>query len=430
MTTTVKPHPLRNQLAAEIHARPVPAITGSVTVLYLAIMQERDARDRSRSHLAEFLESMDMPALPAGEACYYQGLPGAELRWESHQEFCSYLLIMPQPSEAFFPQLKLPEWWVQLASTAPGQVINGLRLEIREDDVPSNPLSVLPAHFESEWVYGSRIVDEQASAWTSFTQDRDGMTRYLVFNHGLSSFQAGRTCQRLLESDTYRMVALLGFPLAREVWPKIYASDHALGELTQEITERAEAEGDQAVLAQLSGLSTRIERLRAQTSFRFSASRAYSEISLRRLSDLREVRWEGTSSIGKFTERRFLPAMQTCNAADRHLRELSQRIGQATALLRTRVELNQEMQNQKLLDAISRRTEMQLRLQSVVEGLSVIAITYYLVGLVGMVLSGRSIPGWTELPGARGAGVALMAIVVSLYIRRRKRKLLQEDPAD
>ena len=98
--------------------------------------------------------------------------------------------------------------------------------------------------------------------------------------------------------------------------------------------------------------------------------------------------------------------------------------------LRTRVELNQEMQNQKLLDAISRRTEMQLRLQSVVEGLSVIAITYYLVGLVSMVLSGRSIPLWTELPGARAAGVALMAIVVSLYIRRRKRKLLQEDPAD
>jgi uncharacterized membrane-anchored protein len=429
MIAKLQQHPLRQQLAAEIHARPVPPVDGPVTLLYLAFMKDLEDPAAPREHLASFLDDIGAPPLGTGAACYYQGLEGGELRWESHQEFCSYLLILPQASTENFPELRLPDWWIQLKAGVPGQLINGIRLEMRSGDTPDQPLTLLPEHFGSRWVYGSRIVDGAASAWSSFTQDPEGLTRYLVFNHGLSAFQAGRTCQRLLESDTYRMVALLGFPLAREVWPEIHDADRALGELTGEISERAEAEGDQAILEQISALSTRIERLRARTSFRFSASRAYAEISLRRLADLREVRWEGTSSLAKFTERRFLPAMQTCGAADRHLRELSQRIGQATALLRTRVELNQEMQNQKLLDAISRRAELQLRLQSVVEGLSVIAITYYLVGLVKVVVEGGKVfPGWTALPGARAAGIAALAGAVSLYLRHRKNRLFKEAP--
>ena len=429
MIRELKQHPLRRQLAAEIHARPVPAIDGAVTVIYLAFMKDLEAPSTPRDHLAHFLETIGAPPLDHEEACYYQGLEGAELRWESHQEFCSYLLIMPQASPDPFPDLALPEWWKRLTASAPGQLINGIRLEMRCGETPPEPLVRLPRHFDSKWVYGSRVVDDAASAWSSFTQDTDGLTRYLVFNHRLSAFQAGRTCQRLLESDTYRTVALLGFPLAREVWPEIHDADRALSELTSEISERAQAEGDQVTLEHISALSTRIERLRARTSFRFSASRAYADISLQRLADLREIRWVGTSSLTKFTERRFLPAMQTCDAADRHLRELSQRLGQATALLRTRVELNQEMQNQKLLDAISRRAELQLRLQSVVEGLSVIAITYYLVGLVKVALDGSEVfPGWTALPGAKAAAIALLAGCVSLYLRHRKSRLFREAP--
>lgn len=424
MLKALEQHPLRQVVSAEIHARPVPSISGPASVRYLALMKDRDDPEAARKHVTDFLQSMDDPPLGEGEACCYRRLGEAELRWESHQEFCSYLLIMPQASETHFPEPDLPGWWKRLTAEAPGKLINAIRLELREGGLPADPITDLPGSFDGDWIMGGRVVDGLASVWTDFRQDKDGMTRFLVLSEGLSAFQAGRTCQRLLESDTYRTVALLGFPLARAVWPSIHRLDADLVEVTSDMSEHMATESDRRLLERLSGLSTRIEQLRARTNFRFSASTAYAEIALRRLEDLREERWQGTSSLLKFTERRFLPAIQTCRDADRHLQALSERVGQATALLRTRVELNQQEQNQKLLDAINRRSATQLRLQQVVEGFSVIAITYYLVGLIKVGVEGATMPPWLHVPGGKAAAIALLALVVSFYIRRRKRQLV------
>ncbi len=421
-------HPMRQLLADEIHARPVPDIAGSASIIHLAMTSDRNSTRAARKHFRGFLEQLGASNFSESDSCDYRHFGEIELRWETHQEFCSYMLILPQDNDRFFPELVLPDWWAELIRTAPGHLINGIRLELRCGPTPENPLSELPSHFGEDWVYGSHIVERLASVWSSLRQDDMGLTRYLVFSHALSSFQAGRTCQRLIESDTYRMVALLGFPLAREVWPLINTADSELGELTSRITEGGETHGDQKALAHLGALSTRIERLRARTGFRFSASRAYAELSRRRLSDLRESRWEGTSSLAKLTDRRFLPAMQTCDAADRHLRELSERISQTTSLLRTRVELNQEMQNQKLLDEISQRAKLQLRLQSVVEGFSVIAITYYLVGMFSIALGDTAyLPEWLIVPGFKASGIVALALVVYWYVRKRKKRLLENE---
>ena len=298
MLDGIKQHPLKTLVAEEIHARPVPTIDGPVSVLYLALEKDSDAPDAARSRLAAFLENTGAPPFEPGAACYYQSLDDAELRWESHQEFCSCLLILRQDSDDYFPELRLPDWWDDLLEEMPGRLINAIRLELRTGEPPADPLQQLPRAFGADWVAGSRVVDGLASVWTSFRQDEHGLTRFLVFNNGLSPFQAGRTCQRLLEADTYRSVALLGFPLAREVWPEIHELDRTLGHETGRITEHAEMSGDAELLDRLSALSTRAERLRARTSFRFSASRAYADISLKRLADLREERWPGTSSPG------------------------------------------------------------------------------------------------------------------------------------
>lgn len=418
-------HPLRAQVTGEIHARPVPSIARSVSVVYLAMLKPAEDPQAARVQLAKFLDTMGLPPLGDSDSCYYHSLGDAELRWESHQEFSSYMLILPQDDTACFPDLEFPEWWQDLICEVPGQMVNGVRVEIRDAAPPEQPLHSLPREFQGNWVIGSRVVDDAASVFTDFHQDSLGLTRYLVYNQGLSPFQGGRSCQRLLESDTYRIMALLGFPLARASWPTIRQLDSELGELMSRITEKAVSSSDQAMLDELGKLATRIGRLRADTSFRFSASRAYAEIALKRLADLREQRWPGTSSMLKFVERRFLPAMQTCRDADTHLEHLSQRIGQATALLRTRVNLNQELQSQQLLDAINQRGETQLRLQQVVEGFSVIAITYYLVSLLKVILeTGSPFPEWTALPGFKLAAVGLLAVTVSFYIRRRKKRLI------
>lgn len=47
-----------------------------------------------------------------------------------------------------------------------------------------------------------------------------------------------------------------------------------------------------------------------------------------------------------------------------------------------------EKQNQAVLESMNRRAELQLRLQQTVEGLSVAAITYYVVGVIGYAACG------------------------------------------
>ncbi|HSG55827.1 MAG TPA: DUF3422 family protein, partial [Paracoccaceae bacterium] len=47
-----------------------------------------------------------------------------------------------------------------------------------------------------------------------------------------------------------------------------------------------------------------------------------------------------------------------------------------------RVDVERSAQNQKLLESMNIRADMQLRLQKTVEGLSVVAISYYAVSLM------------------------------------------------
>ena len=67
---------------------------------------------------------------------------------------------------------------------------------------------------------------------------------------------------------------------------------------------------------------------------------------------------------------------------------MSERVARATQLLSTRVDIARSRQNQAVLEQMNRRTKLQLRLQQTVEGLSVAAITYYIVGLTGYAAKG------------------------------------------
>jgi uncharacterized membrane-anchored protein len=64
---------------------------------------------------------------------------------------------------------------------------------------------------------------------------------------------------------------------------------------------------------------------------------------------------------------------------------------------------------------MNRRSEVQLRLQQAVEGLSVVAITYYLMGLLGYVYEGLT---WAGLPLNKKIGFAIAVPVVMLVVWR------------
>jgi uncharacterized membrane-anchored protein len=227
----------------------------------------------------------------------------------------------------------------------------------------------------------------------------------------------GRISGRLLEIETYRIMALRGLPVAKALTPMLGETERALAEITAQL--EAKAVDDQQLLDALVAQATRIERATAEHAYRFSATSAYYELVKQRLAELREQPIPGTQTLGEFMQRRLSPAMATVAATAQRLASLSERIARASALLRTRVDIAREAQNQQLLAKLTRGQELQLRLQSTVEGLSIAAISYYVVSLLlygGKALKGAGVPINPEL--AAGALIPLVWWAVWRTTRR------------
>jgi len=199
------------------------------------------------------------------------------------------------------------------------------------------------------------------------------------------SNQVGRLVQRLAEIETYRMMALLALPIARDRLGQIDALDASLGEVMGRMADDPSGAGDAGLLLVLTELAGRVEALSARAN-RFSAAQAYDQLVLARIQELREARIEGVPTIGEFMERRLSPAMDTCRSVQQRQTDLAERIARAIDLLRTRVNLMQERQVTELLGGMNRTAATQLKLQHAVEGLSVVAISYYAVSLFSHVL--------------------------------------------
>ena len=129
-------------------------------------------------------------------------------------------------------------------------------------------------------------------------------------------------------------------------------------------------------------------------------------------------------------ERRLAPAIATCATIARRQEDLSGRIARNSQLLRTRVDVELERQNQELLAQMNRRARIQLRLQETVEGLSVVAITYYASQLVNYVAKGAKdyiAPATPEVVTA--ISIPLIAGLVALGLRRLRRAVAAEEAA-
>jgi uncharacterized membrane-anchored protein len=246
----------------------------------------------------------------------------------------------------------------------------------------------------------------------------------VLLAHDIGPRRLGRLVQRLLEIDAYRMAALLGLPAARE-------SSALLGVVERELAELAEAiraagrDQEPVLLDRLTRLAGQVESHYAATHSRFSASAAYFELVDRRLQDIREKRMPGLQTLGEFIERRLSPARATCAWSVRRQDALSQRVSRISNLLRTRVEIEQQQSSQALLATMNRRQALQLKLQATVEGLSVAAITYYIVGLVGHLAAGAHALGWPfDAEATAACAIPFVAFGVWLSLRRLHARLL------
>jgi len=243
-----------------------------------------------------------------------------------------------------------------------------------------------------------------------------------VLDRGLGSERAGAVVQRIIELETYRTLALLGLPEAQRLLPSINRIEKRLGEVTEEMRGTDKLIDNNRLLDELTALASELEAGAAASLFRFGASRAYNEIVQLRLQTIGERKVEGLPTWSSFLARRMAPAMRTCITTEERQTNLSEKLARAANLLRTRVDVELERQNRDLLRSMNERTRLQLRLQATVEGLSVAAISYYVVGLFVYLVKGAHDEG---LPVDVSLATALFvpaAVLVIWWVVRRVRR--------
>jgi len=424
-------HPLRHALAAELHARPFEAIEAPGRVLFLALKHADETRARDRAadmaHLTALIDR-HAGAHPDPDANHHTAELGRfRLKWERHTEFVSYTLIEARPAPAMFQDelaAHFPQDWLAEAS---GQVIAAIQIEVVSADgldAAERVLShdLMPA-FTAESLACAQVLDGNALALGDFRIHESGFTRFALIIHGEAGRRRiGRTIQRLIEIEAYRTLAMLALPVARRTAGRLGEIEADLGSLIAEV-DAGGPETEAEILRRLTALSAEIESMAAGSAFRFGAAGAYEAIVHQRIEMLREERMVGRQLFREFMVRRFDPAMRTCQAAERRLRDLAARAGRIAELLRTRVSVAVETQNQALLESMNRRAALQLRLQETVEGLSVVAISYYAVNLVSYLVAPMAERAGIEKGTVTALAVVPVVAVVFWLVRRMRRRI-------
>ncbi len=376
-------HPLRVKLNDEVHARPPEALNAPSSISYLALFTDEADRQESGAKVRELAKLFNAPPPAEGASHYSADLGPFRVKWERHTEFTRYKFIQDKDEAPPFsapPIQSAPQDWI---ATLPGKLLVACNIMVtRANSSLPNLEDISARYFEGNTLVGSTVSSGAARAFTDFRIHSDGFSRILVQSLSLTPRQAGRLVQRLVEIDSYRMMALLALPFAQQLGPSLSSWENELVNITEAMVKPGEKE-EPFLLDRLTKLEAEIESKRSASAYRFSAAAAYYDIIKRRIAELREERIQGLQLFQEFTERRLEPAMSTCAAATARQEALSTRVSRATTLLSTKVDVTLEQQNQAVLASMDRRAKLQLRLQETVEGLSVAAITYYIIGLVG-----------------------------------------------
>ena len=424
--------PERAALSLEVHARPSEPLVAPGRASYVAVLVDADERERELAHLARLCRQQGQPA-PAADAVHWGGTIGAvRLKWERHGEFSSYTLLMPAKGGEPFADTaaaQLPAGWL---ASVPGMTVYAGHAELLAADDGPALADLQRSCFSGHAVVGSAVGDGAGLAYSDFLTHPDGFGRFLLVDQGFTPLMAGRMLQRLFEIEAYRMMALLAFPVARRLGPRLLAIERSLAGLADSIAAGSarDAAQDETLLHELTRLAAEIESGLAASQFRFGACRAYAELVRTRIGELRERRLSGLQTMDEFMSRRFTPAVATCATISQRMHDLSERVAQASHLLSTRVDIVREQQNLALLASMDRRARLQLRLQQTVEGLSIAAIVYYMAGVAGyMAKGGRSLGLKLDVDLFVGLSVPVLALLAFQAVRRARRHASEKEPA-
>jgi uncharacterized membrane-anchored protein len=416
LTTDVQfeQHERRPILLAEAHARPFHPASTPASFLHFAFTTDPARAHADRRALVGFCRARGA-SLPSPSAKHHRiELQGVALRWEQHTEFTTYTWEF---GGAQAEGRARNAWMRKLPQPGPLMCCADLRL------LPEGGAD-LDRRFGTAALAKSHADEDAAVIASDFQPDDDGFVRIAVADRALTPYRAGALVQRLLELETYRMFALLGLPEAQRLAPVVTGMEQELAELTLAMTRSDNLADNHELLQHLTGLQARLAAGAAASAYRFGASRAYSEIVAGRLDAIDERALPGFTSFSTFMSRRLAPAMRTCKSVERRQVELSGKLARATQLLRARIDIELQHQNVSLLESVNARGRAQLRLQMMVEALSIAAASYYVVGLVEHVA--RVLPRFgisLDVDLATAVAVPVVTLLIAAFFVLRLRSM-------
>ena len=428
-------HPLREQLTHELHARPFESLNTPLDIFLFAKYTGEGVTHDECQHLANFCRAYKLPEPETESRHHRMHLEGELIRWERHGEFTTFSLFKEANTETPFAA-EVSEALLQFMAQTEGEILVATHVSIREYDDYLHSVQAMQEYFQTESLVSANIASDEAQVWTDLQLHDSGYNRILLLDRNLVGLKMGRVAQRLMDVSTYRNMALLALPIAQSAASQIAALDKTLSQLLDQLNDSAQDNAiqsnpqnpidvDTEMLTSLTDLSMKIQAISTQTQYRLSAADAYYALINSRIEELNETRVAGFQTIGEFLQRRLSPAMRTCHSVATRLDDLSSRTSRAVNLLRTRLDLTLEHQNHKLLGSMNKRVLVQMRLQETVEGLSIAAITYYFVGLVGYMAKSTKMVGLGISPELiTGMSVIPIGLMVWYSIRKVKQRIM------
>jgi len=379
----MRDHELRLRVVGEMHLRRWPLIMSPCHIIQWVL----DVDDEERAQELVAIEAKSGNHDLVGNPSHREGQinPSVSFTWERQSEGSSLTLFAHTGTDSgYLDPTSEPEIYASIiwAQSLPGRIIRSTRVWIAETDADIERLMKTIPFSRSELVSG--LIGDRIRMWSDFRIMGDGFGRLLVAANGANPHDLTRQLQRLQELGNYRNRALLGLPVARECWPQLDITEASLRTLFNQLASN-EARDD-TLLEDLSALALDLASVSTSISFRMDATRAYGKIVEERLEQVDSRPVMGYASLVDFTQRRFRPAMNTCIATTERIARLEKGTEQLASLLRARVDTHIENQNAQMLGSMERSISSQTRLQHMVEGLSVIALSYYLLSLLKYII--------------------------------------------
>ncbi len=446
----------RLSLHDEVHARPPPRIVLPAWVSCVAVLHAGVDAAQQRAHLRQLDPRIGDAARPFERIA----LPDAAwLDVERHSEFTRYTLVQPLhegagaadapdftqaapplPGGADFTHAAPPlpggaAWWAQI----PGRVIAAVQIAMLSGAIDDASAALARAQrlLGPGDLIASRLGNatpapgpatatestaESAAghsiAVTDFRVGADGFERIVVISPpSTTATRAGRIAQRLLDIEVYRMMALRGLPVSKALSPVLSQAQAEVAAVTAALASRETPE--KALLDRIVHVAARLAHASAEHGFGFAATKAYDTLVAERIGELREKPIPGLQTIGEFMRRRLSPATATVAATWLRLERLTEQIAQASDLIRTRVDIAAEAQSQQLLQRLAEGQALQLRMQMTVEGLSIAAISYYAVGLLGYGFKALKAAG-LKIDTDLATGLAVPIVVAAVWWLTRR----------